>query len=79
MRAGAMQDARDMAHGVEHKVFRWSGRRTDEPRVIYSGIPSDASRQFRLASRDAKRGTVSLVGSSGEEIARHPAARTEQP
>lgn len=72
MRAPMLRDAKDMASGVEHKVFRWSGRRSDDPRIIYCGIPSEASRQFRLASRDAKRGTVRLVDEHGHELARHP-------
>lgn len=73
MRAPMIRDAKDLAAGVEHKVFRWSGRRSDDPRVIYCGIPSEAARQFRLAARDAKRGTVRLVDDSGRELARHPA------
>ena len=72
MKAGAMRDASDMANGVEHYVVRWSGRKTDKPRVIYSGIPSEAERQFKLASRDAKRGTVALEDRAGELLAKWP-------
>ncbi len=72
MRDGMLQDAKDMAAGIEHKVVRWSGRRTDEPRVIFHGIPSEAERQFRLAARDAKRGTVQLMNERFEEVMRHP-------
>lgn len=74
MREGSLRDARDMAAGIEHKVFRWSGRRTDDPRVIFCGIPSEASRQFRLAVRSVKRGTVRLTDEHGEELARFPEA-----
>lgn len=74
MRADMLRDARDMASGVKHYVERWSGRRTDEPRVIYSGIPSEAERQFRLASRSVKRGTLRLTDRHDNELARFPAA-----
>lgn len=72
MKAGAIRDALDMARGVKHVVWRWSGRVTDQPRAIYAGIPSEAARQFRLASRDAKRGTVRLHDAAGRMIARWP-------
>jgi hypothetical protein len=72
MKAGAIRDSLDMASGVTQRVWRWSGRRTDEPRQIYAGIPSEAHRQFRLASRDAKRGTVTLIDADGEVIALWP-------
>lgn len=74
MRADMLRDARDMAAGVEHYVERWSGRRSDEPRIIYSGIPSDAERQFRIASRTVKRGTLRLIDQRDNELARFPAA-----
>lgn len=72
MKAGAIRDAQDMANGVKHYVMRWSGRKTDEPREIYAGIPSEAERQFRLASRDAKRGTVQLEDRAGAVLAKWP-------
>lgn len=72
MKAGNIQDTLDMVRGVSHSVVRWSGRRTDEPRVIYEGIPSEAERQFRIASGYAKRGTVVLEGANGETIATWP-------
>jgi hypothetical protein len=72
MKAGNVRDAQDMANGVEHYVMRWSGRKTDEPREIYAGIPSEAARQFRLASRDAKRGTVQLEDRAGVVLAKWP-------
>ncbi len=72
MKAGAIQDALDHARGVHHFVMRWSGRKTDEPREIYCGIPSEALRQFKLASRDAKRGTVRLENYSGGILAQWP-------
>lgn len=72
MKAGNVRDSLDMANGVEHYVMRWSGRKTDEPREIYAGIPSEAERQFRLASRDAKRGTVQLEDRAGKVLAKWP-------
>ena len=72
MKAGAIRDATDMATGVEHYVVRWSGRKTDEPREIFGGIPSEAERQFRLASRDARRGTVQLEDRAGTVLASWP-------
>lgn len=74
MKQGALRDALDMVNGVTHFVIRWSGRKTDEPREIYSGIPSEAARQFRLASRDAKRGTVRLEDANGDTLEMWPAA-----
>jgi hypothetical protein len=68
MRAGNVQDTLDMVNDVRHYVYRWSGRKTDEPRKIYDGIPSEAARQFRLASRDAKRGTVQLEDAFGKVL-----------
>lgn len=68
MKTGNIRDTLDMVNGVTHFVIRWSGRKTDEPREIYSGIPSEASRQFRLASRDAKRGTVRLEDAFGKTL-----------
>ena len=61
MRASAIHDALDMARGVMHRVYRWSGRRSDQPRMIFEGIPSEAAREFRWAARDIRRGTVTLV------------------
>lgn len=72
MKAGAIRDASDMANGVTHYVIRWSGRKSDDPREIYAGIPSEAHRQFRLASRDAKRGTVHLEDQAGAVLAKWP-------
>lgn len=72
MKAGAIRDASDMFHCVTHRVIRWSGRKTDEPREIFKGIPSEASRQFRLASRDAKRGTITLQDGAGVTLATWP-------
>jgi len=69
MKAGAIRDSLDTANGVTHRVWRHSGRRTDHPRVIYEGIPSEAERQFRLASRDAKRGSVRLMDGDNKQIA----------
>lgn len=77
MKAGAIQDSLDMANGVTHRVWRWSGRITDAPRVIYEGIPSEALRQFKLASRDAKRGTVRLRDADGGHIAMWPTQERE--
>lgn len=75
MKAGHVRDATDMMNGVTYYVIRWSGRKTDEPREIYAGIPSEASRQFRLASRDAKRGTVRLEDSFGKTLEMWPEAK----
>lgn len=75
MKAGSIRDAIDMANGVTHYVIRWSGRKSDEPREIYSGIPSEAARQFRLASRDAKRGTVRLEDWYGDALEVWPEAK----
>lgn len=72
MKEGALRDASDMANEVTHYVMRWSGRKSDEPREIYAGIPSEAARQFRLASRDAKRGTVQLEDRAGAVLAKWP-------
>ena len=72
MKADAIRDAQDMNRGTKHFVMRWSGRKSDEPREIYAGIPSEAARQFRLASRDAKRGTVQLEDRSGTVLAKWP-------
>ena len=72
MKADAIRDAEDMANGVTHYVMRWSGRRTDEPREVYVGIPSEAARQFRLTARDAKRGTVTLEDATGNTLATWP-------
>ena len=72
MKAGAIRDATDMAKGVTHRVYRWSGRRIDNQRVIFEGIPSEAKRQFNLAARDAKRGTVSLFDEGQKRIAVWP-------
>ena len=69
MKAAGVRDALDMANGVTHRVWRWSGRSTDAPRMIYEGIPSEALRQFKLASRAAKRGTVWLRDADGAHIA----------
>lgn len=74
MKAGNVRDAEDMACGKKNYVVRWSGRRTDVPREIYAGIPSEASRQFRLASRDAKRGTVRLEDQTGRVLEEWPEA-----
>ena len=76
MKAGAIRDATDMAKGFEHYVVRWSGRKTDVPREIYAGIPSEADRQFRLASRDAKRGTVQLQTLAGKVLRQWPEANS---
>ena len=75
MKAGNVRDALDMANGVTHFVIRWSGRKTDEPRELYAGIPSEAARQFRLASRDAKRGTVRLEDANGDTLQIWPEAK----
>ena len=72
MKASAIQDAQDMNRGVTHYVMRWSGRKSDDPREIWKGIPSEALRQFRLAARDAKRGTVNLEDGAGTVLARWP-------
>lgn len=76
MRDLMIRDARDIAAGIEHKVFRWSGRKTDDPRIVFCGIPSDAARQFRLAAREVRRGMVRLVDEHGQELARHPVTPT---
>lgn len=79
MKAGAIRDSLDMAMGVNHRVWRWSGRRSDDPRVVYEGIPSEARRQFRLAARDAKRGTVSLFDEDQMPIAVWPSPNDGEP
>lgn len=76
MKAGNIRDTMDIVNGVEHYVMRWSGRKTDEPRQVYSGIPSEAERQFRLTSRDAKRGTVVLEDQFGKVLQSWPEAAT---
>jgi hypothetical protein len=72
MKADAIRDAQDMNRGVTHYVIRWSGRKSDHPRELYKGIPSEALRQFRLVSRDARRGTVHLEDGSGAVLAKWP-------
>ena len=74
MKAGNIRDTMDIVNGVKHYVMRWSGRKTDEPREIYAGIPSEAARQFRLTSRDAKRGTVVLEDQFGKVLQSWPEA-----
>jgi hypothetical protein len=72
MKAGNIRDTHDMVNNVRHFVMRWSGRKTDLPREVYSGIPSEAARQFRRAARDAKRGTVRLEDRNGNTLAIWP-------
>lgn len=72
MKAGMIRDAEDMASGVKHYVVRWSGRKTDEPREIYEGIPSEAELQFKLTARKAKQGTVELQTTTGKVLAKWP-------
>jgi hypothetical protein len=71
MRAGMLRDAADMHNGVTHYVMRWSGRKTDEPREVFAGIPSEAHRKMRLIGRDLKRGAVYVVDAWDKEVARH--------
>lgn len=75
MKQDALRDARDIIAGVKFRVIRWSGRKTDEPRELYAGIPSEAARHFRIAARDAKRGTVRLEDGSGKTIEMWPEAK----
>lgn len=72
MKAGNIRDTLDMVNDVRHYVVRWSGRKTDEPREIYAGIPSEAARQFKLTARDAKRGTVQLEDAFGKVLQQWP-------
>ena len=74
MKASNIRDTMDIVNGVKHYVMRWSGRKTDESRQVYSGIPSEAERQFRLTSRDAKRGTVVLEDQFGKVLQSWPEA-----
>jgi hypothetical protein len=76
MKAGSIRDAVDMSRGTHHYVMRWSGRRTDQPREVYCGIPSEAARAFRLISRSAKRGTVRLEDNLGNLIDAWPSPVT---
>jgi hypothetical protein len=71
MREGMLRDAADMHNGVTHYVMRWSGRKTDEPREVFAGIPSEAHRQMRLIGRDMKRGAVYVVDAWDKEVARY--------
>ena len=70
MREGMLRDAADMANGVTHRVARWSGRKTDEPREVFRGIPSDAAHRFRAIVSQARRGAVILLDGD-REIERH--------
>jgi hypothetical protein len=74
MKADAIRDTLDMVNGVEHTVVRWSGRKTADPRDVFTGIPSEAARQFRLASRKAKRGSVWLEDQMGTVLDKWPEA-----
>lgn len=77
MKAANIRDTMDLVNKVSHTVVRWSGRKTDLPRTIYSGIPSEAARQFRLAFRDAKRGTVRLEDANGFMLEMWPEPKSE--
>jgi hypothetical protein len=70
MRDDMLRDAADMANDVRHYVMRWSGRKLDEPRTVFVGIPSEAHRKMRLIGRDIKRGSVFIRDSVGNEIDR---------
>ena len=70
MLKGTMQDARDAAAGIKHYVMRWSGRKTDEPREVYAGIPSDAAWKMRLIGGSLKPGSVYVVDRQGREVDR---------
>jgi len=73
MKAGAVRDATDTINGVVHYVIRWSSKgKTGEGREVYEGIPSEAMRQFRLATRNAKRGAIELQTTTGQTLASWP-------
>lgn len=77
LKAAALADATDMINGTEHKIWRWSGMKTHQPRVIFSGMPSEAAREYRRTYGEIRQGWISLINEKGETLQRF--VKTEGP
>jgi len=77
LKAAAIADATAMINGTEHKIVRWSGMKTQEPRVIFSDIPSEAAREYRRTHGEIKQGWIALIDEKGQTVERY--VKTEGP